>query len=160
MMLALGDALAVALLERKGLTAEDFKLYHPGGKLGRRLVRVADIMHGGDALPLVAADTAMSEALIVMTAKRLGCIGAIDREGALLGIVTDGDLRRHMDATLLQRPVSEIMTERPVTIHATALGAEAVHLMNERQITSLFVTEAGRPVGIVHVHDCLRAGLA
>ncbi len=160
MMLALGDALAVALLERKGLTAEDFKLYHPGGKLGRRLVRVADIMHEGDALPLVAADMAMSEALIVMTAKRLGCIGAIDRDGALLGIVTDGDLRRHMDANLLQRPVSEIMTEHPVTVPATALGAEAVHLMNERQITSLFVMEAGRPVGIVHIHDCLRAGLA
>jgi len=160
MMLALGDALAVALLERKGLTAEDFKLYHPGGKLGRRLVRVADIMHAGDALPLVAADTAMSEALIVMTAKRLGCIGAVDREGALLGIVTDGDLRRHMDATLLQRPVSEIMTAHPVTIPAAALGAEAVHLMNERQITSLFVVEAGRPVGVVHIHDCLRAGLA
>lgn len=160
MMLALGDALAVALLERKGLTAEDFKLYHPGGKLGRRLVRVADIMHEGDALPLVAADMAMSEALIVMTAKRLGCIGAVDGDGALLGIVTDGDLRRHMDANLLQRLVSELMTEHPVTIPATALGAEAVHLMNERQITSLFVMEAGRPVGIVHIHDCLRAGLA
>ena len=103
---------------------------------------------------------AMSEALIVMTAKRLGCIGAIDGDGALLGIVTDGDLRRHMDANLLQRPVSEIMTGHPVTIPATALGAEAVHLMNERQITSLFVMEAGRPVGIVHIHDCLRAGLA
>lgn len=160
MMLALGDALAVALLERKGLTAEDFKLYHPGGKLGRRLVRVADIMHEGDALPLVAANVAMSEALIVMTAKRLGCIGAIDRDGTLLGIVTDGDLRRHMDPNLLQQPVSEIMTEHPVTIHAAALGAEATHLMNERQITSLFVLEAGRPVGIVHIHDCLRARLA
>ena len=98
MMLALGDALAVALLERKGLTAEDFSLYHPGGKLGQRLVRVADIMHAGDALPLVPAETAMAEALIVMTAKRLGCVGATDARGALAGIVTDGDLRRHMDA--------------------------------------------------------------
>ena len=160
MMLALGDALAVALLERKGLTAEDFKLYHPGGKLGRRLVRVGDIMHAGDELPLVPADTAMAEALIVMTAKRLGCVGAIDAGGMLTGIVTDGDLRRHMDERLLQRPVSEIMTDDPVTINAGALGAEAVQVMNRRKITSLFVVEADRPVGIVHIHDCLRAGLA
>ena len=160
MMLALGDALAVALLERKGLTADDFKIYHPGGKLGRRLVRVADIMHAGDALPLVPAETAMAEALIVMTAKRLGCVGATDARGALVGIVTDGDLRRHMDAGLLQKPISELMTRDPVTIHAGALGAEAVHLMNRCQITSLFVTEERRPVGVVHVHDCLRAGLA
>lgn len=160
MMLALGDALAVALLERKGLTAEDFKLYHPGGKLGRRLVWVADIMHAGDSLPLVRADAAMAEALIVMTAKRLGCVGAIDGEGALVGIVTDGDLRRHMDAGLLQRPVSEIMTVDPVTIHSGALGAEAVHLMNRCQITNIFVVEEKRPVGVVHIHDCLRVGLA
>ena len=160
MMLALGDALAVALLERKGLTADDFKIYHPGGKLGRRLVRVADIMHAGDDLPLVPADTAMAEALIVMTAKRLGCVGAVDDDGALAGIVTDGDLRRHMDAHLLQRPVAEVMTTDPITIHAGALGVEAVHLMNRCQITSLFVIEEQRPVGVVHVHDCLRAGLA
>ena len=160
MMLALGDALAVALLERKGLTADDFKIYHPGGKLGRRLVRVADIMHAGDDLPLVPADTAMAEALIVMTAKRLGCVGAVDGEGTLAGIVTDGDLRRHMDAQLLQRSVCEVMTTDPITIHAGALGVEAVHLMNRCQITSLFVTEERRPVGVVHVHDCLRAGLA
>ena len=160
MMLALGDALAVALLERKGLTAEDFKVYHPGGKLGRRLVRVADIMHAGDALPLVPAETAMAEALIVMTAKRLGCVGATDARGALAGIVTDGDLRRHMDAGLLQKPVSDLMTRDPVTIHAGALAAEAVHLMNQRQITSLFVIERERPIGVVHIHDCLRAGLA
>ena len=160
MMLALGDALAVALLERKGLTAEDFSLYHPGGKLGRRLVRVADIMHAGDALPLVPAETAMAEALIVMTAKRLGCVGATDAQGALAGIVTDGDLRRHMDAGLLQKPVSELMTSDPVTIHGSALAAEAVHLMNQRQITSLFVIEGERPVGVIHIHDCLRAGLA
>ncbi|MDE0203427.1 MAG: KpsF/GutQ family sugar-phosphate isomerase, partial [Rhodospirillaceae bacterium] len=160
MMLALGDALAVALLERKGLTSEDFKLYHPGGKLGRRLVRVADIMHAGDDLPLVPAETSMAEALIVMTSKRLGCVGATDAQGALLGIVTDGDLRRHMEDGLLKRPITDIMTSDPVTIHAGALGAEAVHLMNERQITSLFVVEARRPVGVVHIHDCLRAGLA
>ena len=160
MMLALGDALAVALLERKGLTAEDFKLYHPGGKLGRRLVRVADIMHAGDDLPLVAADTAMAEALIVMTAKRLGCVGAVNGDGVLVGIVTDGDLRRHMDTGLPRMPVSEVMTMDPVTIHSGALGAEAVHLMNRCQITNLFVVDEKRPVGVVHIHDCLRAGLA
>ena len=160
MMLALGDALAVALLERKGLTAEDFKLYHPGGKLGRRLIRVADIMHAGDALPLVPVETSMAEALIVMTEKRLGCVGAIDAQGALAGIVTDGDLRRHMDGSLLQKSVSELMTRDPVTIHGGALAAEAVHLMNQRQITSLFVVGGERPVGVVHIHDCLRAGLA
>ena len=160
MMLALGDALAVALLERKGLTAEDFKLYHPGGKLGRRLVRVADIMHAGDDLPLVAADTAMAEALIVMTAKRLGCVGAVNGVGVLVGIVTDGDLRRHMDTGLPRMPVSEVMTVDPVTIHSSALGAEAVHLMNRCQITNLFVVDEKRPVGVVHIHDCLRAGLA
>lgn len=160
MMLALGDALAVALLERKGLTAEDFRLFHPGGKLGRRLIRVADIMHTGDAVPLVPADTAMSEALLEMTAKRFGCVGATDGAGALVGIVTDGDLRRHMDEGLLRRAVQRVMTPGPATIHAGALGAEAVRAMNERKITSLFVIEGERPVGIVHVHDCLRAGLA
>ena len=160
MMLALGDALAVALLERSGLTAEDFKLYHPGGKLGRRLIHVADIMHDGEAVPLVPADMAMSEALIAMTAKRFGCVGAIDGEGSLIGIVTDGDLRRHMNANLLQRPVRQIMTHGPRTIQAGALGVEAVRMMNERSITSLFVAEGKRPIGIVHIHDCLRAGLA
>ena len=160
MMLALGDALAIALLERKGLTAEDFRLFHPGGKLGRRLIRVADLMHTGDAVPLVPAHTAMAEALIEMTAKRFGCVGATDDAGALIGIVTDGDLRRHMDEGLLRRPVRRVMTSGPATIHAGALGAEAVRAMNERKITSLFVVEGKRPVGIVHVHDCLRAGLA
>jgi arabinose-5-phosphate isomerase len=160
MMLALGDALAVALLERKGLTAEDFKVFHPGGKLGQRLVRVADIMHAGEAMPLVSAETPMSEALIVITAKHFGCVGAIDADGELVGVVTDGDLRRHMNADLLRRPVHEIMTRAPKTIHAGALGVEAVHTMNERKITSLFVVEEKRPVGIVHIHDCLRAGLA
>ena len=160
MMLALGDALAVALLDRSGLTAEDFKLYHPGGKLGRRLIHVADIMHDGEAVPLVPADMAMSEALIAMTAKRFGCVGAIDGEGSLIGIVTDGDLRRHMNANLLQRPVRQIMTHGPRTIQAGALGVEAVRMMNERSITSLFVAEGKRPIGIVHIHDCLRAGLA
>ncbi len=160
MTLALGDALAVALLERKGFTAEDFRLYHPGGKLGSRLVRVTDIMHGGDAVPLVPAGMPMSEALIVITSKRFGCVGATDADGALVGIVTDGDLRRHMDQDFLRRPVRQIMTPDPKTISGSALGVEAARMMNACEITSLFVIEDDRPIGIVHIHDCLRAGLA
>ncbi len=159
MMLALGDAIAVALLERKGFTADDFRVFHPGGRLGQRLVRVADLMHRGDEIPLVDPDTVMSEALIVMTAKHFGCIGAVDSDGRLVGIVTDGDLRRHMGAEIVERRVSEVMTASPKTIRPSALAAEAVRLMNDSKITSLFVVEAGRPVGMLHIHDCLRAGI-
>jgi arabinose-5-phosphate isomerase len=160
MMLALGDALAVALLERKGFSAEDFQVLHPGGKLGRTLLRVSDIMHQGDAMPVVAPDMPMSEALIVMSAKRHGCVGVVDRDGALMGIVTDGDLRRHMGADLVHRPAAEIMTAAPLTIRPEALAAEALGLMNARKITALFAVHGGKPVGFLHVHDCLQAGVA
>jgi arabinose-5-phosphate isomerase len=160
MMLALGDALAVALLERKGFSAEAYRVFHPGGKLGRRLIKVADLMHVDDEVPLITADRAMSEALLVMTAKTFGCVGVVDAEGALIGIVTDGDLRRHMEPGLLDRRVEEIMTRAPKTIGAQALAAEALGRMNAANITSLFVTEGKRPVGIVRMHDCLRAGVA
>ena len=159
MMVALGDALAVALLERKGFTEEDFQLFHPGGKLGQRLIRVGDIMHDGEAVPLVDADTAMSEALIVMTAKSFGCVGVTDAEGRLVGVVTDGDLRRHMKTDLLDRTVKTVMTASPLSIRPSALAAEAVRIINERKITSLFVVDKDQPIGILHVHDCLRAGL-
>lgn len=159
MMVALGDALAVALLERKGFTEEDFQLFHPGGKLGQRLIRVGDIMHAGEAVPLVDADTAMSEALIVMTAKSFGCVGVTDAEGRLVGVVTDGDLRRHMKTDLLDRTVKTVMTASPLSIRPSALAAEAVRIINEHKITSLFVVDKGQPIGILHVHDCLRAGL-
>ncbi len=160
MALALGDALAVALLERRGFSADDFQVLHPGGKLGRRLNRVADIMHTGDAMPLVRPNDRMAEVLIVMTARRLGCAGVVDPAGDLVGIVTDGDLRRHMDSGLVSREASTVMTPDPVTIRPEALAAEALGLMNAREITGLFAVRNGAPVGFVHLHDCLREGVA
>lgn len=162
MMMALGDALAIALLERRGFSADDFRALHPGGHLGRRLVRVADIMHGPAELPLANPDTSMKEAIIAMSAKGFGCVGIVDGAGRLVGIITDGDLRRHMEDGLLQRRAGEVMTHRPRTIRPQALAAEALALMNERdpKITSLFVLDGEAPVGIIHVHDLLRAGLA
>jgi arabinose-5-phosphate isomerase len=159
MMLALGDALAIALLERRGFSAEDFKEFHPGGKLGQRLLRVSNLMHVGGELPLVAETVSMSEALLVMTAKTFGCVGAVDPAGNLTGIVTDGDLRRHMGGNLLQMSVAEVMTPHPRSIRPAALAAEALGIMNEKSITSLFVVEGDRPIGIIRLHDCLRAGL-
>lgn len=159
-MLALGDAIAVALLERKGFSADDFHLLHPGGKLGRMLLRVRAIMHSDDAVPIAPREMAMSEALLIMTAKSFGCVGIIDDTGRLRGIVTDGDLRRHMSDNLLSLTAGEVMTPRPRTISPDALASEALGVMNSRSITNLFVVEDGRPVGIIHVHDCLRAGVA
>jgi arabinose-5-phosphate isomerase len=161
MMLALGDALAIALLQRRGFSSDDFRLLHPGGALGRRLVKVADIMHAGDEIPLVGPDAPMAETLLVMTAKSFGCAGVADPAGRLVGIITDGDLRRHMAGDLTRRRAGEVMTPRPRTIGVNALAAEAVALMNRAEITSLFVLdEQGRPQGILHIHDCLRAGVA
>lgn len=160
MMLALGDALAVSLLERRGFSAADFKVFHPGGQLGRRLLRVSDLMHAGDEVPLAHQALSMGEALLVMTAKSFGCVGVVDDAGRLLGIVTDGDLRRHLRPDLLERTVADIMTRNPRTVAAHILAAEALGLMNACAITSLFVTDGERPVGILHVHDCLRAGVA
>ncbi len=159
-MLALGDALAVAMLERKGFSGDDFHVLHPGGKLGRRLLKVAAIMHTGDALPLVREDEPMSEALIVMSVKSFGCAGVVDAEGALCGLITDGDLRRHMAPDLLSRRTANVMTPHPKTIRPDALASEALGFMNGRNITSLFVVADERPVGIIHIHDCLRAGIA
>ena len=163
MMIALGDALAIALLERKGFSSADFRLFHPGGTLGRRLLRVADIMHSGDQIPLIAPTAPMSEAILVMTAKSFGCVGVCDRQGRLVGVITDGDLRRHMDPLLLTRTVGEVMHPNPKTIAAGRLAGEALALMTDRPpaTTSLFVVdEGGRPTGFVHMHDCLRAGVA
>ena len=166
MTLALGDALAIALMEHRQFTPENFRDFHPGGKLGARLARVADLMHTGAALPLVAEDTPMTEALIVMSRKGFGVVGVMDAEGTLAGIVTDGDLRRHM-AGLLERRASEVMTRNPLTIRGDRLAQEAVALMNRHKVTCLFVTEAprapggtGRAEGLLHIHDCLRAGVA
>ncbi len=158
MMLGLGDALAVAMFERKGFTSEQFQALHPGGRLGKALVRVSDIMHGGERLPLVESGTPMREALLVMTAKSFGCVG-VTVGGQLVGIVTDGDLRRHIDRDLLEQTVDKVMTRAPKTIRPPSLAAQAVATMNAKNITSLFVVEGGRPVGILHIHDCLRAGV-
>jgi arabinose-5-phosphate isomerase len=161
MMMSMGDALAIALLERKGFSTADFRRFHPGGKLGRRLLRVGDIMHGEAEIPLVPAAMHMSEAILVMTAKSFGCVGVCNPEGRLIGVVTDGDLRRHMGVSLLVRSAAEVMHPGPKTISAGALAAEALGLMNRSAITSLFIVdESGRPTGFLHMHDCLRAGVA
>ena len=162
MQLALGDALAVVLLTRRGFTATDFLAYHPGGRLGAQLRRVRELMHEGDAVPLTGADTPMPQALLLMTGKGFGCVGVVEH-GRLAGIVTDGDLRRAMGPSLLEQTVRGVMTRSPRTIRPDALAAEALRQMNEgaRRITSLFVVGAdGAPIGIVHVHDLLRAGVA
>ncbi|MDA0652391.1 MAG: KpsF/GutQ family sugar-phosphate isomerase [Proteobacteria bacterium] len=158
-MMALGDALAVALLERKGFSAEDFNALHPGGQLGRRFIKLSDIMHRGEAIPLARHDSQMSETLLTITAKSLGCVGVVGADGTLVGIITDGDLRRHMDNGLLERRASEIMTKSPLTVSPDMLAAAVLGLMNDRKITAMFAVEASKPVGIVHIHDLLRAGL-
>lgn len=159
-MMALGDTLAVALLERRGFSADDFQLFHPGGQLGHILLKVSEIMHRDDALPLTDRATPMSEALLVMTAKRFGCVGVVDEHGALMGIITDGDLRRNMSADLLDLQAEMVMTASPKTIGPESLASEAVQIMNAKTITSLFVVDQNRAIGIVHIHDCLRMGAA
>lgn len=160
MTLALGDAIAIALMERRGFTADDFQMRHPGGQLGRQLLKVSDVMHTGAAVPLTTGEAPMSEVLLTMTAKHFGCVGVVDGRQRLTGIITDGDLRRHMAPTLLDLTARAVMTPAPVTIRPGALAAEALGVMNLRAITALFVVEAKRVVGIVHIHDCLRAGVA
>jgi len=162
--LALGDALAVTLFERRGFTEEDFAVLHPGGSLGRRLLKVGDLMHGGEALPLVQPAAPLAETLVEMTTKRLGVTGVVDADGALVGIVTDGDLRRGLGRTtdINRLGAGELMTPDPKTITADALAARALAEMERYSITSLFIVEPGtrRPVGIIHLHDLLKAGVA
>ncbi|MDR3465027.1 MAG: KpsF/GutQ family sugar-phosphate isomerase [Xanthobacteraceae bacterium] len=160
MQLALGDALAVALLESRGFTAVDFGVLHPGGKLGAMLTFVRDLMHSGDAMPLKPLGTRMSDALVEMSSKGFGCVGIVDARGALVGIVTDGDLRRHMRPDLMTAKVDDVMTRSPKTVPPTLLASEAVELFNSSKITALFVTDGRAPLGIVHLHDALRAGVA
>jgi arabinose-5-phosphate isomerase len=163
MQLALGDALAVALLNRRGFSPADFELIHPGGKLGARLRRVSALMHEGAALPLAPRHLPMPQALLLMTGKGFGCLGVLEQDGTLAGIVTDGDLRRAMGPDLLSRTASDIMNPSPLTGRPDMLAAEALRLMNDRPrpITTLFVLDAsGRPVGLLHIHDLLRAGVA
>jgi arabinose-5-phosphate isomerase len=160
MQLALGDALAIALLESRGFTARDFGVFHPRGKLGAVLKFVRDLMHPGDAVPLIRRGAPMSEAIVEMSAKGFGCVAVTEPSGKLAGVITDGDLRRHMRADLLQASVDAVMTALPKTVRPDQLASEALQILNSSKITALIVVEADRPVGIVHFHDLLRAGVA
>ncbi len=160
MQLALGDALAIALLESRGFTAVDFSVLHPGGKLGAQLKLVRDVMHSGAAMPLAPLGTAMSDAIIEMTTKGFGCVGITDARGHLVGIITDGDLRRHMRPNLLDANVNAVMTRGPKSVRPDQLISETLELLNSSKVTTLFAVESGKPVGIVHMHDLLRAGVA
>jgi arabinose-5-phosphate isomerase len=160
MQQALGDALAIALLESRGFTALKFAELHPGGRLGAMLKFVRDIMHTGDRIPLARIGTRMSEAIAEMTAKTFGCVGITDRQGRLVGIITDGDLRRHMSPNLLELTVETVMTRQPKTVRPDQLVSEALELLNSLQKTQLIVVETDKPVGVVHFHDLLRAGVA
>jgi arabinose-5-phosphate isomerase len=161
MQLALGDALAIALLESRGFTAIDFGVFHPGGKLGAALKFIRDVMHPGDAVPLIARGSPMSAAIVEMSAKGFGCVAVTDTAGRLAGVITDGDLRRHMRDDLLQATVDEVMTASPKTVRPDQLASEALALLNASKITALIVVDKEKqPVGIVHFHDLLRAGVA
>ncbi|MBB4197230.1 KpsF/GutQ family sugar-phosphate isomerase [Rhodoblastus sphagnicola] len=158
--LVLGDALAVALIEDRGFTARDFRVFHPGGKLGARLHKVDDLMHSGDDMPLLPESASMSEVILVMSGKRFGCVGLVDGDGALAGIITDGDLRRNWGPDMQDRRPVEMMTRDPRTVKLGSLASAALEMMNRRKITVLFILDAGKPAGILHIHDLLRAGVA
>ncbi|NDV87126.1 KpsF/GutQ family sugar-phosphate isomerase [Aurantimonas aggregata] len=160
LQVALGDALAVALLERRGFTPSDFRVFHPGGQLGASLTHVGDIMHVGESLPLVPEGMLMSEAILIMSRKGFGCVAVVDGEGLLRGLVTDGDLRRHLAGDLLSKQVDAVMTRNPKTIEPETMAAKALDIVNSLNITALMVVRQGRPVGIVHLHDLLRIGAA
>ncbi|MCZ8185356.1 MAG: KpsF/GutQ family sugar-phosphate isomerase [Beijerinckiaceae bacterium] len=161
MQITLGDALAVALLEARGFTPEDFRTFHPGGKLGAKLAYVRDIMHQGEALPRIVETARMGEAIVEMSSRGFGCVAVVDGEGRMTGVISDGDLRRHMRPDLTTVPVTEVMTRNPRVVREQTLAVEALDQLNKSKITALFVVDAGqKPVGIVHVHDLLRIGVA
>lgn len=160
--LVLGDVLAVCLMERKGFSQIDYKKRHPGGKLGAILQKVSDLMHTGDEIPLIGEDASMQEAMLTMSSKMLGCVGITDNDGNLIGIITDGDLRRCMSSDILTRKAEDVMTRNPKVIAPDVLAAEALKTMNNtgKGITQLFVTQDNKPIGVIHIHDCLRVGVA
>ena len=160
MQLALGDALAIALLESRGFSAQQFHVLHPGGRLGALLKFARDIMRTGDALPIAISGSRMSEAVVEMSAKGVGCVGIVDARGQLSGIITDGDLRRHMRPGLTEAAVDDIMTINPKTCRPDQLVSEVIEMLNSAKITAMFVVEGSRPVGVVHLHDLLRIGVA
>ncbi len=159
MMVALGDALAVALLRDKGFTANDFHGFHPRGNLGSALRRVSGLMHGADRLPLATETATIAQAVAAMTAGGFGCVGIIDTRGALAGIVTDGDLRRAFGKVAADAPVAAIMSRSPKTVAPETLAGDALSLLSRDKITAVFVVDAGKPVGLLHVHDCLTVGV-
>ena len=161
--LVLGDVLAVALMERKGFSTVDYKQRHPGGKLGAMLKKVSDLMHSGNEMPIVSEDTLMHDALLEMTSKMLGCVGIVNDNGILQGIITDGDLRRCLSPNLITQKASDIMTRNPKTIAPDVMAVEALKMMNNtgQGITQLFVIDPdNKPIGVIHIHDCLRIGVA
>ncbi|MFG1480062.1 KpsF/GutQ family sugar-phosphate isomerase [Xanthobacter sp. V4C-4] len=161
LQLLVGDALAIALLERRGFSATDFKVFHPGGKLGAQLVLVDEIAHGADNMPIVPVGTAMGDVVVIMSAKGFGVVGVVDVTGRLVGIVTDGDLRRHMRADLMLWPVEDVMSRAPRAVDGKTMASDALRMMETENITVLFVVDgAGRPVGVLHVLDLLRVGVA
>ncbi len=160
LMMAMGDALAVALLERRGFKAENFKVFHPGGKLGAMLLTAEDIMHGGESLPLVEAGAKLGEALDVLSARGFGVVAIEGNDGRLAGIVTDGDIRRYVASGRKAETIAEIMTKGPVVAERETLAADMMRVMNEKKITQLVVVEDGVAVGLVHLHDLLRMGVA
>lgn len=157
--LVLGDILTVAMIERNGFSKEQFNQRHPGGKLGSVLQKVSDLMHRGDEMPLLPAGTGMKDTLLEMTSKRLGCVGFTNNSGDLVGILTDGDLRRCLSADLLNKKAEDVMTRNPKVISPDAMASEAVKIMHEKKITNLFAVENGKPVGVIHIHDCLNSGV-
>lgn len=163
LMMALGDALAVALIEKRGFTAEDFKRYHPGGSLGAALTSAKELMHSGDEMPLVETGTSVPDAVAELSRKGFGCVGIVSSQGALIGIITDGDLRRHLSADLPSKSVDEIMTKSPVTIAADVLAADVLRQMTSgsKKLTQIFVSDAdNKPVGFIHMHDLLKIGVS
>jgi arabinose-5-phosphate isomerase len=160
MQLALGDALAIALLESRGFTALDFRNLHPGGRLGAALQFTRDLMHTGAEMPLAPLGARMAEAIVEMSGKGFGCVGIVDGQGNLVGIITDGDLRRHMRPNLLDAAVEDVMTKQPNVVRPDQLASEALEYINSKKRTVLFVVDGARPVGIIHMHDLLRAGVA
>lgn len=160
LQLAMGDTLSIALLEGHGFTAHDFKIFHPGGSLGASLQYVRDLMHTGDSLPLIKSNTRMSEVILIMSQKGFGCVGVLDDNGQLAGMVTDGDLRRNLSDDLLTRSVDQVMTKDPKTLSPDILVPTAIEMLNSASITSIFVVENKLPVGLLHMHDFLRVGVA
>jgi arabinose-5-phosphate isomerase len=160
LQLVMGDILAIALLESRGFSATDFRTFHPGGSLGANLTHVSEIMHKGEEMPLVSAKTPMAETVNMISRKKFGCVAIADENGKLCGIITDGDLRRNFARPLAELCAEDIMTKNPATIAPTALASSAMALLNKKAITSLIVCEENRPVGMVHLHDLLRIGVA